>query len=174
MNYKLLVFIFILVFLWYKYDNTNKTENINTGDINWLELTNKYKKYNEKTYSHFSHYLRIFYKILNNIDKVKLSKIETKNLLPDIISKILNTFHSMVHCLPPDVMPQFDIVLVNLRDYLYNKASQTIHDFYNKNPSSTIPELKYWINDCMDWFVHNKYLPKDNDPYFNSKYDYFV
>lgn len=176
MNYKLIIFISILIFVWYHYqnNNTNKLKEIKTKYVDWLEITKKYKKYNEKTYYRFSRYLKLFDQILDNVNKIKLSKIETKDILPDVINKTLNTFHSMVHSLPYDVMPQFDEVLVNLRDDLYNKASQTVYNFYRKDPTSTIPELRYWINEHMDWFIHNKYLPKDNDPYFNSKYEYFV
>lgn len=174
MNYIFVAFIFIVVAIIYNQQNQSKYEKfINIKD--WKHKIKKYKYFNIPIYKQIICQLHKYTICLKYIDNFNWDKIpKCKSIMPDLITNISNSLHSMIHSIPSSLVDEYNDLITSLPHILYNMANESITKFYDSCPQVSGNYFNYEINTKQDWFIHNYNQPKSYDPKYNPHYDFFV
>jgi len=139
----------------------------------WERRARYLRVYNPETYARMLELLSTFARHIRSIERLRWNRLARhKRLLPDLSRDIVNTFHSMVHSLPPDELEGFNLLLESLNGYLMETANRTVRNFYDSCPQIAERENDHEINLTKDWFVHDYHNPDAFDPAMNNRYDF--
>lgn len=174
MNLILLLFVIVIIILIQRQQNKEKYETFKLLN-EWKKKIKQFKQYNVPVYLQIICLLRKYAKCIHYIETINWNQIpKCKLILPELIQKINNAVHSLVHSIPYSQSNEFNILLKELSISLHTTAYNTIVKFYQLCPNVSSSYFDFEIYKHPDWFLHNNNDPKSFDPNYNPNYDYFV